>query len=457
MFIVHSSQQISPKWFVKSLAALAFFALAIRLAAILLIPTQPVSDFWSLFTRAINLHDIGIYEAITGRPDASFPPLYPIVLSASFSIPVDRLFLSKLFNVVLGTIAVVLITELVNIIAGPKVGITAGLIQAFYPRSVLMPVLLAAENLLIPILFLWTILVVHYFLQNKNSIPSLIVIGIVSGFLTLTRSITYLLWLIIPLITLIKGRPFSTVVKEFVLLAFISNLVLLPWGIRNLHVLGRFTPLNSVGGVDLFIGNNPNSTGEYYAWQIDILHQDPLFFQRGILDQDAEASQFALQWIKDYPIKAVHLYVIKFTRMFFDERYVEDFAISYGLIEPPWPAAAPLPLDHPLRQYSKEIVIVLNSVFYAVLLLELAGITLVFFIKWTRPSLRLRWTFIALLIAGFYFPVLSAVFLAVTRYRWPFTDILIPFAAYAIISLESVFVRFSYSLQKKKMMLTNKY
>ena len=94
-------QERPPAWFSYSVLAVTLLALALRLAAVLTIPTQPVSDFWSLFTRAANLHDFGTYEAIPGRPDASFPPLYPILLSGSFAIPLDRLLTSKVLNAIL--------------------------------------------------------------------------------------------------------------------------------------------------------------------------------------------------------------------------------------------------------------------------------------------------------------------------------------------------------------------
>ncbi|MCJ7708996.1 MAG: glycosyltransferase family 39 protein [Anaerolineales bacterium] len=414
---------------------MALLALALRLAAVLTIPTQPVSDFWSLFTRAANLHDFGTYEAIPGRPDASFPPLYPILLSGSFAIPVDRLLTSKVLNAILGTASVLIIAELTFLFAGPKVGIVAALIQALYPRSVLMPVLIAAENLFIPLLLFWALLALRYILRDTSSTRSLVILGLVSGLLTLTRSVAYLLWIVIPLLTLLRGRPILTAAKELALLALFSNLVLVPWGYRNSRVLGQYTVLNSTGGVGLFIGNNPGSTGDFYPWQADIIQQDPGFFERTVIEQDSEARSLALRWIEENPGQAARLYLLKMYHLFSNEEFVKDFAISYGPVEPPWPAAPPLPLDHPIRQYGLTIAGALNSAFLTILALEVMGTALAIFLGRTRLSVNSRWAGAALLMFAIYFPALSAAFHSITRYRWPFTDLLVPFAAFAVVTL----------------------
>ena len=37
----------------------------------------------------------------------------------------------------------------------------------------------------------------------------------------------------------------------------VGHAVLLPWALRNAGTLGRFTPFNLVGGVGVFMANNP--------------------------------------------------------------------------------------------------------------------------------------------------------------------------------------------------------
>jgi len=412
--------------------AITLAALGLRLLTIALAPTEPVSDFWSLFTRAQNLHDSGSYDAIPGRPDATFPPLYPILLSISFYFSQDRLLTAKLVNTALGIASVFLVAELSYLLFGARAAILAGLIQALYPRSILAPELIAAENLFLPLILLWAIMAVRYFLKEAPSTWILIALGVISGLLTLTRSVACLTWLLIPLISLASRRGVSHILKELALLATVSTLVLLPWGLRNVSALGRFTVLNSTGGVDLFIGNNPHATGNFYAWQADIVAEDPAFFQRDVLDQDATARTIAIQWIARNPVKALHLYIVKFARMFSNERFVADFAAFYGPIEPPWPAQPPLPLDHPARELEQPIVFLLNLGFLLLLLLEIAGVLSVF-LPSTRLGPRMLWAAASVVLSAFYFPLVAAAYHSITRYRWPFTDLLIPFAALTLL------------------------
>lgn len=425
------------KGFIWAIVAIAFLGLVLRLSAIILVPTQPVSDFWSLFTRANNLHDLNTFNVIPGQPEATFTPLYPLLLSGSFSIQFDRLVLAKLVNVILGVISIILVAGLASLIAGTKVGMIAALIQAFYPRSILMPLLIAAENLFIPLLLLWAILIAYTLRKDKNTTPLLICLGIVSGLLTLTRSVAYLLWAIVPLISLIKGTPILKVLKEFIFLALISHLVLLPWGIRNYEELGSFTVLNSTGGVDLFIGNNKNATGMYYSWQGDIIQQDPNFFQHDLIERDSIARKIAVNYMWGNPGKTIRLYAIKLAQMFQDERFVGDFAISYGLIEPPWPAAAPLQMEDPIRLYGPLVRKFLNYAYFGLSILEITGAIFLFLRKKNLPLIEIRWIALTVLISGLYFPIVAALFHSTTRYRWPFTDLMIPFAAFMIFSIFS--------------------
>ncbi len=427
---------IIPRWFILSLVAVSVVGLVLRLAALYLIPTQPVSDFWSFFTRAVNLHDFGVYEAIRGRPDATFPPFYPIVLSAAFWLPLDHLLTAKLVNAALGTAAIYFVGRVGLHLGGPKAGILAASILAAYPRSVMLPVLIASENLFLPLLLVWVLICIRCLKGGTFDGGQLLALGILSALLTLTKSVACILFLAIPAASLALHTSPRKVLGQLAILTAAIAILLLPWGIRNRAVLGRFTVLNSVGGVDLFIGNNPHATGEYYYWPEDIVDIDPAFFSRDVLTQNDIAGRAARNWIVQNPLRAAALYFYKFVQMFSNERYVLDFAISYGPIEPPWPAAPPLPLAHPLRAQDGLFANLLNTAYVAVLVLELLGLSTILIWSPKLPLYTSRRVHIGVTLVAIYFPLVSAVFLAITRFRWPFTDLLLPYAAIAILNLK---------------------
>lgn len=419
---------------------LIFFAAAflVRFLTILAIPTQPVSDFWSLFTRASSLYDQGTYEAIAGRPDASFPPLYPIVLTSFFWLPFDRLMIAKLINVILGSVSVLILARLARLIIADKEALLAAALLAFYPRSVLMSVLIASENLFLPLLLLWAYFIVRFASEDETAVLPLLVLGSLSGLLTLTRSVSYGLWLVYPLLSLVKSRDPNLTFKYTIVILGAHHLVLLPWAVRNYFSLGSFTFLNSTGGIGFFIGNNPGATGRFYDWQRDLIRFDPQFFSRNIIDQNRPATAIAWQWIIANPLAAAQLYFTKLFHLFSGERFTVDFAILYGPIEPPWPAEPPLPLEHALRKIGDLLVLIDNSTYLVVLFLQIKGIAQYLKMQWVIKT-TIIWPAISLIASALYFPLLSAGFHAITRYRWPFTDLLMPFAALSILTVYKSF------------------
>jgi hypothetical protein len=262
-----------------------------------------------------------------------------------------------------------------------------------------------------------------------------VALGILSGFLTLTKSVAGILFLVIPFSSLALHTSLRKVLGQFTIILTVTLAILFPWGLRNEIVLGRFTVLNSTGGEDLFIGNNPHATGEYYSWQNDIINLDPAFFSRDIMAQDEFASKAAFAWITENPLRAATLYFHKLVQMFSNERYVLDFAISYGPIEPPWPAKPPLPMNHPLRALDGLFTIFLNTTYAVVMILEVIGLAITLFWSSNLSFYTTKRVHIGIVIVALYFPLLSALFLSSTRFRWPFTDMLIPYAAIAILRI----------------------
>lgn len=149
------------KRFLASAAVLSFAAILIRLLLIAWVPTTPTSDFWSYFQRASSLADSGTYEAIQGRPDATFPPAYPLLLAPAFSQTSGRLIVAKGINAVLGGLSVLLMATLGRRIAGENVGLVSAAILTVYPRAVMTPLLIASENLFLPLLLGYLILLIR--------------------------------------------------------------------------------------------------------------------------------------------------------------------------------------------------------------------------------------------------------------------------------------------------------
>ena len=425
---------LASKRFLAAAAALSVTAAAIRLVLIAWVPTAPTSDFWSYFQRASSLADTGTYEAIEGRADATFPPGYPLLLAPPFSQTSSRLVTAKVINATLAGLSVLLMAFLGRRLAGDTIGVVAAAILTFYPRAAMTPLLVASENLFLPLLLGYLLLLLNN-RDRRSATIALLSAGAISGLLTLTRSIAYPLWLLWPLPSIGTGLPKSRILKDALVVGVVANAVLLPWALRNRQALGVFTPFTSTSGQDLFIGNNANAPGYWYPFTGDIEAADPGWAQRGVMDRDRVAGQVALEWIASHPIDALVLYAKKWGLMLRDETFVAFFAVYGQNVEPPWPGINVLEGPHPLKDSAPSLDRALNYPYVTLSLLEVAGLLLLLLFPSTVGTDRsVRPKALLLAAVGLFFPLSAAAFHVSSRYRWPLTDSWIPFAAVALVA-----------------------
>lgn len=427
----------SPRRFFVAAMLISLSSVALRFALVLWIPTVPTSDFWSYFERAENLADSGTYEAIRGRPDASFPPGYPLLLAPAFAVTSDHLQVAKALNVLLSGVAVFLMALVGRQLGGEAVGLLAAGILALYPTAAMTPLLIASENLFLPLLLGYLLLLLRN-RDAKSSILTLIGAGVLSGLLTLTRSIAYPLWLLWPISFIRTGLPKRRILTEAVLVAVIANVILIPWAFRNWRTLGVFTPFTSTSGQDLFIGNNPNAPGYWYPFTPDIEAVVPGWSAMDVMGRDRSAGRAASAWIASHPSLALGQYLNKWGIMLRDETFVGFFAVYGQNIEPPWPATDVLNAPHPLLDRAASVDRTLNWSYFVLSLLEVAGI-LLFLKPSILPALALSRRKASLLAAtGAFFPLSAALFHVSSRYRWPLTDSWMPFAALTLLAVASL-------------------
>lgn len=429
--------EISERPFRISVLTTVILALFIRLLLVFWIPAQPTSDFWSYLKRAESIYSSGIYEAIEGKADATFPPGYPLILSSVFSLPGDHVFNAKLLNVLLGGISVVLIAMIGSALFSRIVGLLSGFLLAIYPRSALLPVILASENLFIPLLFL-NIFLILLIIQGKTKKSWTVLVGIVTGLLILTRSIAYPFWLLLPFGLLVAGVSKREVIRTVGVLFVIVHLVLLPWAYRNYSTLGIPTPFTSSAGQNLFIGNNSNSPGYWYPFTSDIEAIYPEWSQMDMVSRDRLAGVAAFEWIIESPANAIRLYARKLEITFLDEKFIAYFSVYGEDVYPPYPPIDVLQNDHYLKRNSASLDTILNITYYSITLFQLAGLIMLFTAHDSIKKLvrGLPWILVAV---GLYFPAVSSVFLASTRFKWPMTDLWMVFAALSILNIIEFF------------------
>lgn len=393
------------------------------------VPTQPTSDFWGYYHRALNLVATGKYDAIRGRADATHPPLYALAIAPSFlAFPRHTLGAAKLVNCGLGALAIVLVGILARRLGGDRAGNLAAWTLALLPRALLMACLLASENLYSPILFglVW-VLVESGRARNTTRLAALA--GLLLGLAALTRTVAYYMFPIWVLPALVARRKWRRILGELALLLLVQHAVMLPWALRNRAVLGRFLFTNTAGGYGLYLGNNPKATGDWYDGSSDLNKLEPNVFARGALAIDDVSRGAAWEWMRENPRQALHLYLVKFGIIFRQTYIMASFAVSATKVEPPVPGIDVLPGAHFLKRHPYALNGILFATGWALVYGGVGG-WIVLFARAARTRSPDDWCpALVLPAATLFVPVISALIAVNGRYRWPVEDLLVPSAA----------------------------
>ena len=401
----------------------------LRLGVFVWIPTQPVSDFLGYFKRAQSLAVVGRDEIRPGLQDASHPPAYPVLLSAAMLVApsADHLLAAKCANAGLAIAAALLGAALSRRLWGDSAGLWTAALLSFFPRSILMSDLVASENLFTALLLLFLLLSARRW-ATAPALGLAAAAGATIGLLTLTRSVAYFLPLVWLAGTLAGARrPWRKVVAELALLLIVEHAVLLRYAIHNARSIGRFTFLSTVGGVGLFIGNNPRATGDWYEWAEDLERLHPGVGARGALAVDDAAKQEAVQWIRANPGRAAVLYLRKLRIILTDDGFVAGFAIFGEGISPPHPPADVLPGSHPLKSHPRAVRLGLRAAGLLLALSALGGFV-VLLQRARSGSIVDRALAVGFAAAALYVPLVSAAIAVNGRYRWPSEDVIMPLA-----------------------------
>jgi len=426
--------------FLPGLLALCALALLLRLAAVILVPTQQTTDYWSYYQRVVNLLDVGVYGVRPGTPNATWPPGYPLALAFALKLFGRGLLVAKVLNALLGTAAVALAGLLGRRLGGERVGLATAGVAAVYPRLVLQSCLCASENLFLPLLLLWLLVLAASWARARDLRGALLG-GLVLGLATLVRSVGYPLFLLWPLAgAATRKKPWAGLAAETLLVLLVQHAVLLPWALRNRETLGHFSFFTDAVGATLFMGNNPNATGHWYLASEDV---ERALAGRQVADpfeRDAALRQAALRWMVEDPVAAGRLFLVKLGSAFHDEGIAEPLATSTWVVPrhslprgvKPYEIQA-LPEDHFFRRHIRTLRWGIVGIPYGMLLLlEAWGLVLLFRGRLVDPALRLPFL-VALVGAALYFALFGALLHGDPRLRWPATDLLLPLAGLALV------------------------
>ncbi len=188
------------------------------------------------------------------------PFFYPFFLSWIYRLSGSSILCAKIIQALLGSLTCLLTFYLGKKILDLRTGLLAGLITAVYgPLFFFETELIAAGWAAF-----WSVLLVLLFLNaaSKQTFLSCFLLGVCGALSTITRPTFGLfffagcLWLAIIFFKRSTQPSIPTKGLFYILAGFL--LIAVPVALKSFSVTGRFSILPSSGGINLYIGNNPD-------------------------------------------------------------------------------------------------------------------------------------------------------------------------------------------------------
>ena len=186
-------------------------------------------------------------------------PGYPIFLAICQTVFGENFLWASIIQCLFSSTTCVIIGKIAARMFGKTVGLTAGLIAAFYYELIIF----AAPQLLTEPLYIFFLAAAIYYLVSaltvaENKSRLFILSGICFGFAGLFRplAVPIVFSVCLFLSVIYFWHKNYKIFQPFLLLAA-CLLVMLPWGIRNYLTLDHFTILSLEGGHVFWLGNNP--------------------------------------------------------------------------------------------------------------------------------------------------------------------------------------------------------
>lgn len=253
----------------------AMAGLIVRIAYVVWIATrygvQQFSDFHYLHQLASSLA-VGNGFTIEGVRIFNQSVGYPAFLAPFYAVFGATPWTAIIVNVLLGAVSVGLVYLLALRLfrtaewsgedtqpcrcSVDRMAAYAAMVACIYPDSLLYCGLVAAENLLIPLMLSLLVAVVHPW---RNAWVEGAMVGAVAAATASAKANVLVVCLFIPLLwRCVRG----TFVKQTLAAALVGLVCLTPWTVANYRASGRVIPFAAVAGSALLDGTNPEASGK---------------------------------------------------------------------------------------------------------------------------------------------------------------------------------------------------
>ena len=338
------------KWRLAILVALTVLVRIPLVWSTAAVPAQIV-DEQHYVALATSLANGDGFAWTPGNPTSIRPPLYPFFIAMLWRLSGSQDFqIVRWAQVALGLTSVIVLYSIGRRWFDDRAAFMAAIGLALYPSLLFSGVLFLTETLFVTLLLLTVLAFARY--TERPSIERAFILGIALGLSALARSIMWPFILILGPLVWITAGGLRRASKASALLALLVGYVCVvgPWSARNSALQGTFTVVDTMGGLNLLMGNYEH-TPEDRMWDAVSLtgsrawyHALPTTAPDGGAWTEGKkekwAQREAVAFMTAHPLVTIRRAVLKFADFWGLER---DFlaGIQRGYYAPPkWFAVA---------------------------------------------------------------------------------------------------------------------
>ncbi len=270
-------------------------ALVLRVLWSLLVPVVPLSDSNAYDVFAQNIVNCNNYGWNCTEPSAYWPVGTSFIYSIFYRIFGHTYAPIVIFHIVISLVTIGLTMYLAEQWFGRRVAALTGIFMAVWFSQVQMTTILASElifnTLVIAALVIWLYQDLNLWLRSA-------IAGVLLAGACYVRPTALLIPILLLFARYVSTREIKrSLIATGIMFAFMG-LLIAPWSLRNYNTFGQFVLISTNGGANFWMGNNPQSTGEY---------MEPPAETNGMNEaaRDTYLKEQAKAYIKENPLQFV--------------------------------------------------------------------------------------------------------------------------------------------------------
>ena len=288
-----------------SLPVLLLLAFALRVAWMLVLPVERISDSGAYDLFARNIVEHGVYGWTPEEPGAYWAVGAAAIYAGAYFIFGTGDFGVLFINMLSSLVAVWCLAVLGRRWFDEQVGKWAALLFAIWPLAIQYTTVLASELHFIALFLLGLVAWDYAGLRSARGWVMIGLAGLALGLATYVRPIALLVPAALVLAMLLHApkRGALLVVQGVIVTAIIFALVS-PWSARNERVFGERVFVSTNFWPNFWMGNNPETTGEYQPLP-------PETEGMSELERAAFTRELAMEYVREAPFAFVTRTIVK--------------------------------------------------------------------------------------------------------------------------------------------------